>query len=87
MVIVGVVLEGVELGVKWVKRHKTESILVKEAWWILWVESLALILVSSGLAVELWGSHRATLIARQTTNQLTVEARGAFDNQKFLPRK
>jgi hypothetical protein len=82
MVIVGVVLEGVELGVKWVKRHKTESILVKEAWWILWVESLALILVSSGLAVELWGSHRATLIARQTTNQLTVEARGAFDKAR-----
>ena len=79
MVIIGVALEFVDLGVRWSKRHKVVSILAEESCWVLWVESFALFLVCLGLGVELWGSHKATFFARQKTNQLTIEAKGAFD--------
>ena len=52
-VLLGVALEGVELISKWKRRHKHDSILAKEPWWMLWIESASLTLVVLGLALEI----------------------------------
>ena len=77
VVIGGVVLEAVDLIHKWRKRGKVGSEPVKEHDGFLIVESISLILVVVGLAVELFASHRASLLAHEKTNELQQQTKDA----------
>jgi hypothetical protein len=80
VVIVGVALEICDVIFRIWKEFRHDSILVKDPTWILWVEAVSVVLVVVGLAVEFLGGLGASLKARETIKQLTVESTVAFTN-------
>ena len=82
IVIFGVALEIIDLVIKWKKDHRNESILIKDVWWLWWIEAASVILVVLGLGLEFGAGLKATLIARQKIADLTAEAKASFDEAK-----
>src|SRR5260370_1008524 len=77
MVLIGVALEIVDLAFKWKRHRKEASILVKESFWFLVIETASVGLIVLGLGIELWGSHQATSLARKKSDQLTRDLTNA----------
>jgi hypothetical protein len=76
LVIVGVVGEGAELVVEWIKRHEPEGTRKKRKW-LLPVETLSFVILVVGLALEFLGSHEAMRIADAQNASLNKEAADA----------
>ncbi len=73
MVVVGVVGEGAELVVEWIKRHE-EGGTRKKRKWLLPVETLSFVILVVGLAMEFLGSHKSMRIADADNARLNKEA-------------
>ena len=73
-VIIGVVLEVVDLSAKWYERYRGRELPRRFHRWILPIETIGFCVLVAGLAVEFLGSHNAMRIGDDLNSQLNAEA-------------